>query len=265
MFGGRRFNRGPGPETKGFGSRFSERKDFRPVTVSTLPEKPEEGVQEYSGPHVTRVVVPGEMVSETPRPTQFGFIDNGKTYSSVVGLYDLADGKIVPLEGCYLPNLDDGVIGVVKEVKFSGSVCDINAPYIGFLSSKETRESFELGDVIVARVKDVDEVKNIDLTDAKKLDGGEIIDVLSVKIPRIIGKKSSMINMLIEATKSEIIVGKNGRIWIKGGNHALAVAAILKIAREAHTTGLTDRVSSFLKEGLSGHIPSLRQSGQSSV
>jgi len=179
---------------------------------------------------------------------QYAYVDGGKTYSSILGLFDESGGRLVPLEGCYLPNLDDYIVGVVKEVKFSGYNLDINSPYIGFLSNKETRDEFELGDVILAKVKEVDEVKNIDLTDARKLAAGELVEVPPVKIPRIIGKKSSMIQMLTEATKSEIMVGRNGRIWIRNGNSALAAAAVLKISKEAHMPGLTDRMSAFLKQ-----------------
>lgn len=57
-----------------------------------------------------------------------------------------------------------------------------------------------------------------------------------------------MLDMMRDATKSEIFIGKNGRIWISGGNSVLAARAILKIEKEAHTTGLTERISAFLKE-----------------
>lgn len=239
--GGRGFRRGF--------PRRDFRREERPREERPGEERRDERQFEeaHPGPHITRVVVPGEKLSDSPRPVQFGFVDGGKTYSSILGLYDESEGRLVPLEGCYLPVLDDYLVGVVKEVKFSGYNVDINSPYAGFLSSKEMRDEFELGDVIYAKVKEVDEVKNIDLTDARKLQGGEIVEVLSVKIPRIIGKKSSMITMLMDATKSEILVGRNGRVWVKGGNSALAAAAVLKIAKEAHLPGLTERMSEFLK------------------
>ena len=202
-------------------------------------------------------MIPGEVLSETPRPVAYGFTDKGRTYSSVMGLYDANTGKLVPLEGFYMPNLDDAVVGVVTGVKFSGYTVDLRSPYTGFLSSKETREEYKLGDIIVARVKDVDEVKNVDLTEASKLDRGEIVEVHSVKVPRVIGKNSSMIRMIQDATKSEVIVGKNGRIWLRGGNSALAVEAILKIENEAHTHGLTDRISALLKQAAQEAAPAV--------
>lgn len=62
----------------------------------------------------------------------------------------------------------------------------------------------------------------------------------------MIGKHSSMLNILKAATKCEILVGKNGLIWIKGPNQQKAVEAIDKIDREAHLPGLTDRIIDFL-------------------
>ncbi len=242
--GGGGFRGREGGGGRGFGRRpFPPRREFNREERPPAPEEPE-----ISGPHITRVVVPGEKLADSPKAVQYGFVDQGKTYSSILGLYDESVSRLVPLEGCYLPTLDDYLVGVVKEVKFSGYNVDIKSPYNGFLSSKETRDEFELGDIIYAKVKDVDEVKNVDLTDARKLASGEIVEVLSVKIPRIIGKKSSMISMLMDATKSEILVGRNGRIWIKGGNSALAAAAVLKIEKEAHMPGLTDRMAAFLKQ-----------------
>jgi exosome complex component RRP4 len=166
-----------------------------------------------------------------------------------MGLYDETSGRLVPLEGCYTPKLGDIVIGIVTEVKFAGYTLNIKSPYEGFLSTKDTRDELKLGNVVVARVKDVDEVKNVDLTDASRLEGGEILEISSMKVPRVIGKNSSMIRMIQDATRSEIIVGRNGRVWIRGGDSARAIEAILKIEREAHTPGLTDRISMLLKSG----------------
>ena len=58
-----------------------------------------------------------------------------------------------------------------------------------------------------------------------------------------------MIKMLKNLTKSNIFVTQNGRIWLKGENIAydrLLIDAIKKIEREAHTVGLTDRISEYI-------------------
>jgi exosome complex component RRP4 len=190
--------------------------------------------------------MPGEVLSDRPERISYAFVDKGKTYSTVVGLF--SEGKLVPLEGPYEPLIDDLVVGIISEVKFSGYSVEINSPYAAFLSSREIRERYEMGDAIFARIDKVDEVKNIDVGDAKKLPVGRLVKVSSVKIPRIIGKKNSMIDMVKAATGCDIYAGRNGYVWIAGkGNATLAEKAVRMIETQAHTSGLTDRVSAFLK------------------
>jgi exosome complex component RRP4 len=74
------------------------------------------------------------------------------------------------------------------------------------------------------------------------------MEVDSVKIPRVIGRNSSMVTMIEKYSRSKLFVGKNGRVYIKEGNIALAVRAILKISKEAHIHGLTDRIQAFLEK-----------------
>jgi len=60
-----------------------------------------------------------------------------------------------------------------------------------------------------------------------------------------------MVNMIREVLKVNIIVGKNGRILVIGSKpeyEALAVMVIKKIEKEAHTTGLTDRIKSYISK-----------------
>jgi len=193
-----------------------------------------------------RIVMPGELISDKPERIGYAFVDNGKTYSTVVGLY--SEGKLVPLEGAYEPLPDDYVVGIVSEVKFSGYSVDINCAYPAFLSSREIRERYEIGDAIFAKITNIDEVRSMELGDAKKLPAGNLVKASPVKIPRIIGKKNSMLDMLKSRTGCDIFPGRNGYIWVAGkGNSQLAAKAIRMIETQAHTSGLTDRVAVFLK------------------
>jgi len=77
------------------------------------------------------------------------------------------------------------------------------------------------------------------------------VEIEPCKVGRVIGKKKSMMNMLIEQTKCEVFVGNNGRILLKCPNLELeyiAILAIKKIENEAHTTGLTERIKEFIIE-----------------
>ncbi len=193
-----------------------------------------------------RIVMPGELLSEKPERISYAYVDNGKTYSTVVGLY--SEGKLVPLEGPYEPLVEDYIVGIVSEVKFSGYAVDMNFAFPAFLSSREIRERFALGDALFAKVTLIDEVRSIELGEAKKLPPGRLIKVSAVKIPRIIGKKNSMIDMIKASTLCDIYAGRNGYVWIAGaGNANLAEKAIWMIEAQAHTSGLTERVSAYIK------------------
>jgi exosome complex component RRP4 len=82
----------------------------------------------------------------------------------------------------------------------------------------------------------------------KKLYGGIIIKVTPTKVPRIIGRSGSMINLIKKKTKCEIYIGQNGVIWIKGEDKTKAIEAILTIEKESHTIGLTEKIEKMLGE-----------------
>ncbi|MEW5955502.1 MAG: KH domain-containing protein [Candidatus Micrarchaeota archaeon] len=192
-----------------------------------------------------KVILPGEQVADKPLRLDGCFVENGKTYAAVVSI--LQEDRTIPLKGRYLPNYGDYVVGIVTEERFSGYSVELNSPYEGQLSNRDTREEFRVGDVILVKVMAVDEVNNAIVVEPRRLTGGEIIEVESVKVPRVIGRSGSMLATVRQYTGTDVIVGKNGRVYLKGGNTALATLAILKICREAHTSGLTDRITAFLQ------------------
>ena len=190
------------------------------------------------------IVVPGDKVDG--KVESYVFKEGNSVYSMVLGVMDDREGygRIVPLNGKYFPQVEDYVVGVVTDVKRGGYVLDINSPYDAFLAS---RRRYNNGEVIFAKVGDVSEVRNVSLTMDKQLYDGELMEIMAVKIPRVIGKKNSMVMLIKEKTKTDIYVWRNGRIWLKGGDIDKAKRAILKIEKEAHTDGLTDRITEFLK------------------
>ena len=59
-----------------------------------------------------------------------------------------------------------------------------------------------------------------------------------------------MITMLKKETNTDIIAGQNGVILATGKNpdqERIAVEALYMIEREAHTSGLTDRVKAMIR------------------
>lgn len=192
-----------------------------------------------------KFVMPGDLILNEERNLEGTYTENGKTYAAVISI--LKANQIIPLKGRYVPHFGDFVVGIVAEERFSGYTIDLNAPYNGNVSSRDLMEELKVGDVVLVKVANVDEVKNALLAEPRKLIGGEIIEVEPVKIPRIIGRNSSMVSMIKQYTKCEVTVGKNGRIHLKGGDTAKALNAITKICKESHTTGLTDRIKQYLE------------------
>lgn len=192
------------------------------------------------------IIVPGEKVSDGG-PAQAGtFVDSGSTYASVISLF--REGKVIPLKGMYTPQAGDYVVGIVTVERFSGYVVDLHSPYEGSISSRDSREVFTVGDVLSARVAEVNEVHEAVLLEPRKFTGGMVYEVSYVKVPRVIGRNGSMLELIKNHTGTEIFVGKNGRIYLRGGDIQLAISALMKIDSEAHQQGLTDRMGAFLQE-----------------
>ena len=172
--------------------------------------------------------------------------------------------KLIPLSGRYMPKIGDTIICKVIDVGFNGWRLDTNSAYSAMLSMKDATSEFiqrganltqyyDLGDYIVCKIVNVTSQKLIDVTmkgpGLRKLKGGRIIEVDSNKVPRIIGKQGSMVIMIKDATKSNIVVGQNGLIWIDGEptNELLAIKTIRKIEKESHMSGLTDKIKEYLE------------------
>lgn len=213
------------------------------------------------------VVIPGDLLSDDPKLASIGtYVEGGKVYSANYGLVDRRNTiRVIPLSGRYIPVKGDLVIGKVNDITFSNWIVDINSPYEGLLHVSEYPERVDqsnmskylhIGELIVAKVLDVDPTMKVELTlreeHLKVLRLGRVIDISHTKIPRVIGRNGSMISMLKKELNCSIFVGQNGRIWLKGDEKMmdLAIRTIFKIEREAHTSGLTDKIKDYLKNEL---------------
>lgn len=214
------------------------------------------------------IIIPGQQLELEGRRPGFGtYRKEGRAFSSTLGL-KVSKGNyvdILPLSGKYIPLPGDEVIGTVSDMTSSNWLFDINSPYPGVLHVSEspwkvefgaTAKYLELGDNVTARILSVDDSKHVQLTmrdqSLRKLKGGHVVDVPYAKVPRVIGKSGSMIEMLKEYSGCKILVGKNGRIWIDGEVERIVVVAkaIGIIDEGAHTHGLTDKVREYLEESL---------------
>ena len=221
-----------------------------------------------------QIVVLGELLAEGNYNVNGGFYTYQRKYfSKILGLVEVEGNniRVIPLKGKYIPSVGDVVIGKVVDVGMTNWTVDINSPYVGILQvtevfSKPTSisrsslsEILNVGDLIVTKVIAFDYSRDPLLTikEAKlgKVTKGTLIEITPTRVPRVIGKKGSMIKMLKELLQIDIIVGKNGRILIITDDpekETLAILTIKKIEREAHVSGLTDRVRNFVLSRLKG-------------
>ena len=218
------------------------------------------------------LVIPGQVLADDEYYSGRGtFKENGKVCSSLMGLVSLRNKKIrvIPLKSKYVPKKGDVVIGKINDVRFSMWDVDINSPYSGILPAfevfgrekKELNKVYDVGDVLFLRVVDVDEIKKAKLglkgRGMGKFKGGIIVDIAPTKVPRLIGKKGSMINMIKDKTKCKIVVGQNGLVWVKGDEdmEQLTKNIIHLIEAEAHTSGLTNKIKNKFYLAIDGELP----------
>ena len=194
-----------------------------------------------------RIVLPGEKISDKKSSMPNTFTEGEETFAAVIGMLD-EEGKYIPLESRYKPLLDDVLVGIVTDIKHAGYSVDINLSSLGFISSKDFRVDLSLGDIVSCKVGQVYEVGDVDFAEVKKLPPGKVIHFPPAKVPRLIGRKSSMINLIRENAGGEIVVGNNGYVWIsEASNIPLVLKTVNIIIRKAHISGLTDEIAQFLK------------------
>ena len=109
------------------------------------------------------------------------------------------------------------------------------------------------GDLITARIVAFDRTRDPMITiqdkDLGKVPRGEFVKISATRVPRLIGKRGSMIQTIEQATHTRVLIGQNGIIVVTGRNSEgikLAVRAIRMVEDEAHTANLTQRVKTLL-------------------
>jgi len=212
-----------------------------------------------------QLVIPGDQLADGEYLLGEGtYRDGNGVYSCVLGLVDAKENfiKVIPIKEKYTPKPGDLVIGVITDISYSSWSININSHYSGTLNvanateryidlnSESLADLYGIGDVILAKVDNtsLNLVAALTMKDRGlyKLNEGKLLDINPAKVPRVIGKKGTMVQMLKTMTGCRIVVGQNGRIWVCGTNTQLAVEAIRMIEQNAHKQGLTDEISAFL-------------------
>ncbi|MFQ6050591.1 MAG: exosome complex RNA-binding protein Rrp4 [Candidatus Hydrothermarchaeota archaeon] len=222
--------------------------------------------------HPRKIVVPGDILAEKwKNPPIYGtYLDGDKLCSSVVGVVEVKNDrvKIIPLQGKYIPREGDKVIGKIIEVRFSNWLVDVNAVYpvtmhvADVVSGKidvqntDIRKIYDVGDVVYGVISRIDELRRVSMSckgkGLGKIRGGRLLTLTYAKVPRLIGRGGSMINLIREKMNLRYIIGQNGIIWVDGPDRDIELMAnmINMIEKESHTTGLTDRVRAMLEESM---------------
>ncbi len=216
-----------------------------------------------------KYVIPGDVITTGPfRPEQNVVLDGNKIISTTVGITEIYDDsvRVIPLTGKYLPKINDLVIGkVVSHTSLSWEL-DINSCYVGFLPAQdvfgrdfsahadELSSKLKTGDLVAARIANFDRTRDPLITiadrDLGKIDSGDLMKIAPSKVPRLIGKRGSMIQMIEEATNAMITIGQNGWVVVTSDNHEgllKAKKAIQMVDEKAHIANLTDQVKEMLE------------------
>ncbi len=223
-----------------------------------------------------QVVAPGELLAEGDHLLgDNSYRIGNQIFSACIGLVEVDGNRVfvVPLKGGYIPREGDLVGGRIVDIGLSGWQVDILAPYQAMLPASETpgprgprrrdlSATFDVGDMVLAQILAFDRTRDPLLTikgpGLGKVTTGRVVEISAAKIPRLIGRKGSMISMLKRETGCQITVGQNGvaLVWGKAPeNERVAVEAIYIVEREAHTRGLTDRIREMIaKSGLVGEV-----------
>ncbi len=225
-----------------------------------------------------QIVRPGDILAVMEQkirrpsynPEKHIYIYEDKIMSAVLGLTSVNDNdvSVIPLEGRYFPRVGDIVIGLVVGVGITNWLLDIRAPYKAVLNAGEVIENFspittnlreyiDVGDYIVAKIAVFDRTRDLLLTvkgkELGKITEGIVIEIEPSRVPRVIGKKGSMLNLLTSRTGCNILVAQNGVVWIRCKDERsseVVIKAIRLIESRAHMRGLTEHVRMFLDKEL---------------
>ena len=211
-----------------------------------------------------QIVVPGEVIisGEDFLPGDGTRREGNDIVSNKYGLSEKVGRvvKVIALSGAFIPRRNNVILGRVIDYTHSGWLIDID--YAGnaflpvaeaprFINKNELDSFMAIGDMVSAKIWSVSG-RGVDLSlkgkGLGKLEGGFVFRINPSRVPRIIGREGSMINLIKENTGCNITVGQNGWIWVKGDsldNQIKARKAIEFIADKVYISGLTEKMEEW--------------------
>ena len=216
-----------------------------------------------------KYVIQGDVVTTGPfRPEQNVILEGDKIISTTIGISEIYDDsvKVITLTGKYIPKIDDLVIGKVNSHTSLSWELDINSCYVGFLPAQdvfgrdfsahadELSSKLKTGDLVAARIANFDRTRDPLVTisdrDLGKIDSGDLVKISPSKVPRLIGKRGSMIQMIEMATNAAVTIGQNGWVVVSCETPEgllKAKKAIEMVNDKAHVANLTDQIKEMLE------------------
>ena len=210
------------------------------------------------------IVIPGEVIvsGEDYLPGDGVRREGDDIVASKFGLAEFAGRvvKIISITGSYIPRRGNVVLGRITDILHNGWLVDVDtagnsflpvAEVPRYLNHDEMGQFLGIGDVLAAKIWSI-KGRGIDLAmkgrGLGKLEGGFIFRIQPSRVPRVIGREGSMINLIKEETGCLITVGQNGWVWVKGDSidkEIKARKAIEAIVDKVHVSGLTEKMEEW--------------------
>ncbi len=213
------------------------------------------------------VVVPGEVIisGEDYLPGEGTRREGEEVLAIRYGMAEIAGRmiKVIPLSGAYIPRRGNVILGRVTDVSFNGWLVDIDAAGSGFIpidesprfiNRNEMDQFLSIGDMVAAKIWSI-KSRGIDLIlkgrGLGRLEGGFTFRVNPSRVPRVIGREGSMINLIKEKTGCQVTVGQNGWIWLRGEkieDEIRARKANEFVSEKVGVSGLTDKMEEWFNK-----------------
>ena len=214
-----------------------------------------------------KYVVPGEVVAQGNMRADLNVVRSGdKLISTRVGMAEVAHDvvRVVPFSGPYIPRVDDLVVAKIIDYSAFAWEADMNSCFFGILPAQSVfgrdyspakdslTERLEVGDMIASKVIAFDRTRDpllsISGPGLGRIPRGQVVKISPAKVPRLIGKKGSMIKTIENATRCRMLIGQNGVVVIVGSTEDTirAIKAVNLVEEEAHSADLTERVQEML-------------------
>jgi len=208
------------------------------------------------------IVVPGQLLADNDRRSGPGtFVRDGRIYSAIMGLFRQADGivRVIPLSGRYRPQRGDKIVGIVSDIKPMTVEVDIGGDFTAVIKLPEKEVpslKVDIGDCIFGEIRAAGIRGTVIASEGlQKIPSGILVRINPAKVPRLVGRKGSMIQVLRRESGCDFWVGRNGFVVVNGpdpSSEFAAISAINLIESEAHLPGLTERVINLLRKLRSG-------------